>query len=147
MKPAPENPSTDQDAVLVGYQAVLTNVVELLESARRTSARAVNAVMTATYWEIGRRIVEGEQGGENRAVYGERLIERLSFDLKERYGRGFGIVNLHQMRKFFMEWPGPKILQTASEESGQTDGPEASEPASSGVSLPLPPTPQFPPQG
>src|SRR5438874_2270600 len=103
MKPARENPSPDQDAALVGYQAVLTNVVELLESARRTSARAVNAVMTATYWEIGRRIVEGEQGGENRAAYGERLIERLSFDLKERYGRGFSVINLQQMRKFYLE--------------------------------------------
>jgi hypothetical protein len=42
-------------------------VVELLETARRTTARAVNSIMTATYWEIGRRIVEFEQKGEKRA--------------------------------------------------------------------------------
>jgi hypothetical protein len=46
------------------YDEVLSGVVELLEQARRAAARAVNAIMTATYWEIGRRIVEHEQGGE-----------------------------------------------------------------------------------
>ena len=53
---------------LQGYEGVLAEVVELLEAARRTSARSVNAVMTATYWEIGRRIIEFEQQGENRAA-------------------------------------------------------------------------------
>ena len=52
---------------LQGYDVVLTGVVELLETARRTTARAVNSIMTATYWEIGRRIVEFEQKGEKRA--------------------------------------------------------------------------------
>ncbi|HEX5241715.1 MAG TPA: hypothetical protein VFW23_00530 [Tepidisphaeraceae bacterium] len=49
------------------YAAILAEVVELLESARRASARAVNAVMTAAYWQVGRRIVESEQGGASRA--------------------------------------------------------------------------------
>ena len=60
------------------YDEVLSGVVELLEQARRAAARAVNAIMTATYWEIGRRIVEFEQGGEARAGYGEQLLERLA---------------------------------------------------------------------
>jgi predicted nuclease of restriction endonuclease-like (RecB) superfamily len=77
----------------------------LLESARRASARAVNALMTATYWEIGRRVVEAEQGGKRRADYGERLVERLAADLTKRFGRGFGTRNLFQMRAFYLAYP------------------------------------------
>ena len=50
-----------------GYDGVQTGIVALLEAARAATARSVNAFMTATYWEIGRRIVEFEQGGEGRA--------------------------------------------------------------------------------
>jgi predicted nuclease of restriction endonuclease-like (RecB) superfamily len=109
------------------FSSILADVVELLESARRASARSVNAIMTATYWEIGRRIVEYEQGGEGRAAYGERLIERLSADLKRRFGRGFSVINLRQMRRFYLEWHDSPIQQTLSVEldaaslSGQSD--------------------------
>ncbi len=102
---------------IVGYDSVLASVVALLESARRASARAVNAVMTATYWQIGRRIVEYEQGGEDRAEYGERLIERLSQDLTSQFGRGFSSGNLWQMRKFYVQRPQEQIPQTASGQS------------------------------
>ncbi len=71
---------------------VHTGIVELLESARRTAARSVNALMTASYWEIGRRIVEFEQGGKGRAEYGQQLLKRLSSDLTARFGRGFGVL-------------------------------------------------------
>jgi hypothetical protein len=57
------------------YSELLGDVVSLLEAARRMSARAMNAVMTATYWEIGRRIVELEQGVEGRAHYGQELLK------------------------------------------------------------------------
>lgn len=57
-------------AVAGGYDDVLTGVVDVLESARRTSTRAVNALMAAAYWEIGRRIVEFEQGGAERGESG-----------------------------------------------------------------------------
>jgi hypothetical protein len=56
------------------YGGLIGGIAELLEAARRTTARTVNALMTATYWEIGRRIVEFEQGGEKRAEYGEGLL-------------------------------------------------------------------------
>ena len=97
------------------YDSVLTGMVDLLERARRASTRAVNALMTATYWEIGRRIVEFEQSGEKRAVYGEGLLLRLSDDLTARFGRGFAKSNLFLMRKFYLS--SPVILQTPSEES------------------------------
>jgi hypothetical protein len=66
------------------YGGLLTGVVELLERARRASARSLNTIMTATYWEIGRRIVEFEQGGRGRAGYGDALLRRMSTDLAAR---------------------------------------------------------------
>ena len=60
---------------LAGYTDVLADVVHLLEAARRTAARTVNVVMTTTYWEIGRRIVETEQRGAKRAGYGKALLK------------------------------------------------------------------------
>jgi len=94
-----------------GYDVILSEVVDLLESARKTSARTINTIMTATYWEIGRRIVEFEQKGKKRAEYGKALLKRLSSDLTAQYGRGFSERNLEQMRLFYLEWP---ISQTVS---------------------------------
>lgn len=96
------------------YDDLLADVVELLEQARRTSVRSVNTVMTATYWEVGRRIVEYEQGGKKRAEYGVALLKRLSADLAGRFGRGFSERNLEQMRLFYLGWP---ISQTAPAKS------------------------------
>ena len=103
-------------ATISDYDEVLSGVVELLEQARRTAARSVNAIMTATYWEIGQRIVEFEQGGEERAGYGEQLLERLAEDLTKRFGRGFSRQNLQQMRQFYSAWPPNQIRQTLSGE-------------------------------
>ena len=99
------------------YSEVLSSVVDLLQTARRASARALNSIMTATYWEIGRQIVQLEQGGDERAGYGEEVLKRLASDLTERFGRGFGMVNLSYMRRFSLSWPPEQIFQTVSEES------------------------------
>nr|BAS69607.1 hypothetical protein [Achromobacter denitrificans] len=89
-------------------------IVELLDTARQAAARSVNALMTASYWEVGRRIVEAEQQGKRRAGYGEQLIERLSADLTAQFGRGFGVNNLENMRRFFLAYPRSEISQTLS---------------------------------
>lgn len=99
------------------YAAVHGDIVVLLEAARRAAARSINAVMTATYWAVGRRIVEGEQGGQERAAYGEALIKRLGGDLSRQFGRGFGQRNLAQMRAFYLAWPADRILQMSSAKS------------------------------
>jgi hypothetical protein len=96
------------------YLGLVQDLSGLLEAARRSSARAVNAVMTFTYWEIGRRIVEFEQGGERRAEYGSELLERLGGDLSRRFGRGFAKRNLIYMRKFYLTFPSDPIVQTVS---------------------------------
>ena len=95
-----------------GYTGLLGGIGELLEAARRASARTVNAFMTATYWEVGRRIVEFEQGGADRAKYGETVVLRLSEDLTARFGAGFGKSNLFLMRKFYRA--SAEIFQTVS---------------------------------
>jgi predicted nuclease of restriction endonuclease-like (RecB) superfamily len=68
--------------------------------------------MTATYWEMGRRIVDFEQKGERRAGYGEELLVRLSLDLTARFGRGFGRRNLQDMRAFYLHYPRERIWQS-----------------------------------
>jgi len=108
------------------YDEVLSGVVELLEQARRAAARSVNVIMTATYWEIGRRIVEFEQGGEARAGYGEALLKRLAEDLTARLGRGFSERNLEQMRLFYSFWPISQTVQAASTQFDLTDRAAAS---------------------
>lgn len=87
------------------YNSVLSGVVGLLDAARRASARVVNSIMTATYWEIGRRIVDHEQSGQERAAYGEEILTRLSADLTKRFGRGYSVDNLERARKFYLAFP------------------------------------------
>ena len=94
------------------YGGLVGGIAELLEAARRNAARTVNALMTATYWEIGRRIVEFEQQGKDRAGYGEQLLDQLSADLTSRFGRGFGRRNLFQIRAFYLAYR--SIVQTSS---------------------------------
>ncbi len=98
-----------------GYDVLLTDVARVVEESRRAAARSVNAIMTATYWLIGRRIVEEEQAGSARARYGEALLERLSSDLVRRFGRGFSVRNLRQMRAFYLAWPNRQTLSAGSE--------------------------------
>ena len=97
------------------YDTVLSEIASLIEEARRRAARTVNTLITSTYWEIGRRVVEVDQGGAARAGYAEGLLVRLAADLTQRYGRGFSERNLRQMRAFYLAWP---IRQTVSAESG-----------------------------
>jgi hypothetical protein len=83
------------------YGDTLGDVVALLEQSREAVARSVNALTTATYWQIGRRIVESEQAGENRAAYGHAFLQRLTADFTKRLRRGFGVDNLELMRLIF----------------------------------------------
>ncbi len=97
--------------VAADYGRLVSDISGLLERARRTSIRAVNGILTAAYWEVGRRIVEFEQGGKARAEYGDKLISRLASDLAAKHGRGFSKRNVEQMRAFYLGW---EIAQTPS---------------------------------
>ena len=102
------------------YPEFISQLVGLLEQARRNSARSVNALMTATYWEIGRRIVEQEQRGQRRAQYGKALLRRLAADLTSRFGKGFSERNLLAMREFFLAWSIPQTVSAELIEPGGT---------------------------
>jgi predicted nuclease of restriction endonuclease-like (RecB) superfamily len=102
------------------YGGMHGDIVALLQAARHAAARSVNSLMTASYWEIGRRIVELEQAGQERASYGQALLKRLSVDLTQRFGRGFSERNLEQMRLFYLAWPPERISQTPSAKSAPT---------------------------
>lgn len=105
-------------AELNEYGQLLTSVTRLLEEARRASARSANVIMTVTYWEIGRRIVEFEQRGAERAEYGTALLQSLAKDLTARFGRGFGYSNLNLIRQFYLTYrPRRAILQSPTGES------------------------------
>jgi predicted nuclease of restriction endonuclease-like (RecB) superfamily len=97
-----------------GYQGFASGISQLLEEARRRAAKSVNFILTATYWEIGRRIIEFDQKGQERAAYGQALLERLSGDLIRKFGRGFSSDRLELMRRFYLGWPPGKISATLS---------------------------------
>jgi len=113
-----KKPIRRDNSLEVHYNSVLGDISKVIDAARRSAARSVNYIMTAAYWLIGRRIVESEQKGEIRAEYGKELIERLAADLSTRYGRGFSVRNVWQMKAFYLAWP---ILQTASAQSENSE--------------------------
>lgn len=95
------------------YSTLVTDLASLIDQGRRAAVRYVNTALVATYWFIGRRIVEYEQKGKERAEYGKVLLERLSKDLSPRFGKGFSLRNLRNMRSFYLLFP---IRQTVSAE-------------------------------
>ena len=87
------------------YGLLLDKISGSFAAGQRQTAQAVNTAIVQTYWEIGRHIVEFEQKGNLRAIYGEKLLERLSRDLTLRHGKGFHRSNLNRIRQFFLAYP------------------------------------------
>lgn len=94
----------------------LQDISELLDSARKQAKTAVNLSMVYAYYEIGRRIYEEEQQGKERADYGKYLLKELSEYLLKRFGKGFSVTNLKQMRKFYLTYVDDQIGQTVSDQ-------------------------------
>ena len=111
------NPAASDGELDRTYRTVFDDVSRVIDAARESAARSVNAAMTAAYWLTGRRIVEFEQSGAERAEYGTALLERLSADLTGRFGRGFSRQNVQNMRTFYLSYPPDRIRQTPSGES------------------------------
>ena len=87
-----------------GLAPLIAEVRNLIQSARRGVTSVVDTFQVMTNFEIGRRIVEHEQKGAKRAEYGAELVKELSARLTEEFGRGFSVVNLSNMRRFFLHW-------------------------------------------
>jgi len=104
--------------VIKKYSDLVGDISGLLETARKESARTVNALLTATYWLIGYRIVEFEyQGREREEHYGDKLIQKLADDLTNSYGKGFKKSNIYLMKSFYLTYM--NIFQTLSGKSFQ----------------------------
>jgi predicted nuclease of restriction endonuclease-like (RecB) superfamily len=89
-----------------------TEIKQILEQARSKARSAVNSAMVEAYWLIGKRIVEEEQHGQKKAKYGERLLENLSIELSEAFGKGFSYANLRNFRQFYLTYPDQEICYT-----------------------------------
>lgn len=90
---------------VVGEEALYRQVTGFLDDARGRIARTVNTEMVVAYWRIGRAIVEVEQRGDERAKYGNRILDRLSTRLRSDGLKGMGVANLRAMRQFFLAFP------------------------------------------
>ncbi len=86
-------------------QTLLGSLGGLIREARNQALRAVDAIQVQTCWQIGRHIVEFEQGGEARAAYGKRLLPELAKSLTTEFGKGFDASNLRYMRLFYQAFP------------------------------------------
>lgn len=85
--------------------SLLDSLRGLIRNARSRALRAVDTIQVQTYWQIGRHIVEFEQGGQARADYGKRLLSNLADVLTGEFGKGFDERNLRNMRAFFQSFP------------------------------------------
>jgi len=94
-----------------GFPPLLEALRGLITQARQEAVRSVNALQVQTYWQIGRHIVEFEQGGEARAVHGKALLIRLAESLTHEFGRGFDASNLRYMRLFYHAFPNCDALR------------------------------------
>ena len=88
-----------------GLTPLLGALRQLIADSRQQVLRAVDVVQVQTYWHVGRHIVEFEQGGAQRAAYGQRLLPQLGQALAAEFGRGFDATNLRHMRGFYQAFP------------------------------------------
>jgi len=84
------------------YSTLITDLASFIEQGREAAVRYVNTALVTTYWVIGRRIVEYEQKGKERAEYGKALLKRLSIDLTKQFGKGWGEPHLRAIRQFYL---------------------------------------------
>lgn len=107
-----------------GYHRLLSEISGIITQGRAIALRQIDTTQVITYWLVGRRIVEFYQRGAGRAEYGEQVLIKLSRDLSARFGKGYSVDNLQNMRRLYVEFP--KLLQiyeTASRKSYKTSFP------------------------
>ena len=80
----------------------INEIKKILKNARQKAYTAVNSVMVEAYWKIGRRIVEEEQNGKERAEYGKEILQNLSKELTEEFGKGYSYRTLREIRQFYL---------------------------------------------
>ena len=89
--------------------ALYAQIQDVLQQARQRAKRSVNQTMVQAYWQIGQLIVQHEQGGQERAVYGTRLLTNLAERLTADFGKGFAVQSLRNYRQFYLTLPNAEI--------------------------------------
>jgi predicted nuclease of restriction endonuclease-like (RecB) superfamily len=92
--------------------SLINTLRDVITQARQQATRTINTLHVQTYWQIGRHIVEFEQGGETRATYGKKLLSNLAETLTQEFGKGFDERNLRNMRAFFQNFPNWNALRS-----------------------------------
>jgi predicted nuclease of restriction endonuclease-like (RecB) superfamily len=128
MKP---KPSTLQKQI---YEDIKT----ILEQAKHQVVKSVNFTMVMAYWQVGKRIVEEEQGGLRRAAYGEGLIESLAGKLTRDFGKGFDARELRKIRQFYLCFPNRDAVRPKSEPLQEKEKEDAVRPIFENVPPSLP---------
>lgn len=90
----------------------LIEIKSILAQARQKAYSAINSAMVEAYWNIGRRIVEEEQNGADRAEYGKQIIQTISEELTKEFGKGFSKRSIYEMRQFYTYFPDYQIMRT-----------------------------------
>ena len=92
------------------YQSVITDIKDIISFGQGKAYDAANKAMVLTYWHVGKRIVEQEQDGKERAEYGKALIDTLASELTKEYGKSYNKRNLQYFRKFYLAFPDEQIV-------------------------------------
>jgi predicted nuclease of restriction endonuclease-like (RecB) superfamily len=100
-----------KDIATSNVENLYSAIRQVLQQARQNIARTVNNTIVQTYWQVGRHIVEYEQGGDTRAKYGEGIIKGLSQKLVAEFGNGFTATNLKLMRQFYIAFQNGHALR------------------------------------
>lgn len=103
---------TEQNVSLTNQETFVGEIRTIIDNARSAAIRSVDFNRVQMYWNIGRRIVEEEQHGKERADYGTYLIKNLAKELEPEYGSGFGIRQLEQSRQFYRTYPIANTLRS-----------------------------------
>ena len=117
-----KNPSEkDTTTALAAPEATLyAQIQRVLQQARQRAKRSVNQVMVQAYWQIGQLIVQHEQGGQERAVYGAKTLQRLAKRLQIEFGKGFSVPNLRNFRQFYQTFTEDEIRYSTSSDLSWT---------------------------
>ena len=115
--------SSEEDtttALAVPEAALYAQIQLVLQQARQRAQRSVNQVMVQAYWQIGQLIVQHEQGGQERAVYGAKTLQRLAKRLQIEFGKGFSVPNLRNFRQFYQTFTEDEIRYSTSSDLSWT---------------------------
>lgn len=90
----------------------IQEIKQILSQARQKTYQAINTAMIEAYWNIGRKIVEEEQNGNQRAEYGKEIVKTISIELSKEFGKGFSTRTIWEMRQFYIVFPEIKKMRT-----------------------------------